>query len=116
MEFSDVRQAQALFMATKMGKDLNLDEAESFLNNNKDKNWSETFRLLFSMLRADDYRLSPSTWAVIAGALAYVVFPIDVIPDFIPGLGWLDDAFVLVSVMSMLDGKIQNFKLFKKNS
>ena len=61
MKVNETMQAQALSMASKMGKDLNLDEAESFLNNNKDKDWCETFRLLFSMLRADDRRLNTST-------------------------------------------------------
>ena len=28
-------------------------------------------------------------------ALIYVISPVDVIPDFIPGLGWLDDLVVL---------------------
>lgn len=39
MKVNETMQAQALSMASKMGKDLNLDEAESFLNNNKDKDW-----------------------------------------------------------------------------
>ena len=31
----------------------------------------------------------------ILAALLYVVSPVDVVPDFIPGLGWLDDLLVL---------------------
>jgi len=31
----------------------------------------------------------------ILAALLYVVSPVDVAPDFIPGLGWLDDLLVL---------------------
>jgi hypothetical protein len=36
----------------------------------------------------------PRVLAILA-ALLYVVSPVDVIPDFIPGLGWLDDLLVL---------------------
>lgn len=42
-------------------------------------------------------------WAKAAavGALAYVVLPIDLIPDFLPG-GFLDDAAVVASALTML--------------
>ena len=34
------------------------------------------------------------------GALAYFIVPIDVIPDFIPGLGFTDDAAILAAAIS----------------
>ena len=36
-------------------------------------------------------------WAILIGLL-YVVGPLDLVPDIIPGLGWLDDAFVIALV------------------
>lgn len=33
---------------------------------------------------------------VLAGLVAYLVSPIDLVPDFIPGLGLLDDALLVV--------------------
>ena len=33
--------------------------------------------------------------AIIAGALGYLILPVDGIPDRIPGLGWVDDAAVI---------------------
>ena len=33
--------------------------------------------------------------AILAGALGYLVLPIDIIPDTIAGLGWVDDVSVL---------------------
>ena len=38
--------------------------------------------------------------AVLMGALAYFIVPIDVIPDFIPGLGFTDDAAILATAIS----------------
>ena len=38
--------------------------------------------------------------AVLMGALAYFIVPIDVIPDFIPGLGFTDDAAILPAAIS----------------
>jgi len=42
------------------------------------------------------YRRIPvvTIWMLIF-AIAYIVGPFDLIPDVIPGLGWLDDAFVV---------------------
>ena len=33
---------------------------------------------------------------LVAGAMAYIVMPVDLIPDFIPFLGEVDDVFILV--------------------
>ena len=38
--------------------------------------------------------------AVLMGALAYFVVPVDVIPDFVAGLGFVDDATVLAAAVS----------------
>ncbi|MCX5514113.1 DUF1232 domain-containing protein [Kaistia algarum] len=40
--------------------------------------------------------------ATIMGALAYFVLPVDVIPDFLVGIGFADDATVLMTALSML--------------
>lgn len=39
-----------------------------------------------------DPKTPPRSKAVIAGVLAYTVLPTDLIPDFIPVVGWSDDA------------------------
>ena len=36
------------------------------------------------------------------GALLYVVLPVDVVPDFIPVIGWLDDLGVVTMVTAFL--------------
>jgi DnaJ domain/Protein of unknown function (DUF1232) len=35
----------------------------------------------------------------ILASLLYVVSPVDVIPDFLPGLGWVDDLLVIVFML-----------------
>lgn len=42
----------------------------------------------------------------IAGALGYLILPIDLIPDFIPVAGYTDDAAALLAVLSMVSGNI----------
>ena len=44
---------------------------------------------------------NPKTrWIVIVATIIYLISPIDILPDVIPVLGWLDDG-VLVSILVM---------------
>lgn len=45
--------------------------------------------------------------AVLMGAVAYFVVPTDVIPDFIAGLGFTDDAGVLLTAIRAVGGEIK---------
>jgi uncharacterized membrane protein YkvA (DUF1232 family) len=51
-------------------------------------------RLLVELLR--DPRVPLGSKAVIAAAAAYIASPIDLVPDFVPIIGRIDDAAVLV--------------------
>jgi uncharacterized membrane protein YkvA (DUF1232 family) len=44
---------------------------------------------------ARDKRISRSRRAVLFGVLGYLALPIDLVPDFLPGIGQLDDAVLL---------------------
>jgi len=59
--------------------------------------------------RLKDYLMSgqSSTGDIIlvVAALLYLISPFDVIPDFIPVVGWLDDVAVAGLVLSYLDKK-----------
>lgn len=48
-----------------------------------------------------DPRVPVSLKAVLLGVLAYVASPLDLIPDFIPVLGRVDDLLVLLAAMEM---------------
>jgi uncharacterized membrane protein YkvA (DUF1232 family) len=67
----------------------------------------------------DDYRdgtyreIRWRSLAVAAAALLYSVSPSDVVPDFLPVLGQLDDAFVLGLGMHMIRGDLQAYVRFK---
>lgn len=47
------------------------------------------------------------------GALIYFLSPIDIIPDFIPVLGLLDDTFVLGFVLKQFEADINVYKAWK---
>lgn len=44
--------------------------------------------------------------AVLLGALAYFVMPVDMIPDFVAGLGFTDDLTVLLTAITVVRGNI----------
>jgi uncharacterized membrane protein YkvA (DUF1232 family) len=48
---------------------------------------------------AQDNRIPLQNRIVLGGLLTYLITPVDIIPDFIPILGWLDDAFVTVLIL-----------------
>ncbi len=57
------------------------------------------------------YRVIPwQSLLLIAAGLLYFVTPIDVVPDFIGGLGLLDDATVLMFVAQRLRGELNRFR------
>ena len=57
-------------------------------------------RLLGGLLT--DRRVSMADKMLVVGAIAYIVMPIDFIPDFIPFFGEVDDVFVLVLALQRL--------------
>ncbi|MDZ8069963.1 MAG: YkvA family protein [Nostoc sp. DedQUE08] len=54
-----------------------------------------------SVLRNPKYR-----WWVILGTLVYLVSPFDVLPDFIPVAGQIDDVFLLTLLVSEVSGLV----------
>ena len=57
-------------------------------------------RLLFGLL--SDRRVAGVDKLLVAAAVAYILTPIDFIPDFIPFLGEVDDVFLLVTALQRL--------------
>jgi uncharacterized membrane protein YkvA (DUF1232 family) len=57
-------------------------------------------RLLGGLLL--DRRVSAIDKVLVAGAIAYILAPVDLIPDFIPFLGEVDDVFLLVTALQRL--------------
>jgi uncharacterized membrane protein YkvA (DUF1232 family) len=65
---------------------------------------------LFEMLVEPGFAIPWRTTAAIVFALAYFISSIDLIPDAIPVLGLLDDAFVVAEVMVMVAGDLARFE------
>ncbi len=106
-------QNKVLQKAQSMAETFDAQETEAFAKKHTDKAWYADFMLLYEMITDLNYEVDTSTYLAITGALAYVVFPIDLIPDFIIGAGFLDDAFVVGVVMKRIADEIEKFKNYR---
>ena len=57
-------------------------------------------RLLYGLIT--DGRVNAVDKMVVAGAIAYILLPVDIIPDFVPFLGEVDDVFLLILSLQRL--------------
>jgi uncharacterized membrane protein YkvA (DUF1232 family) len=67
-------------------------------------------RLLWKMLRDKKYKIGWSTRSWIVFALLYFVTPWDLIPDVVPGVGYIDDAVVVAWVCKTLKDEIAAYR------
>ena len=72
---------------------------------------------IFELLRdrvAGVYKETPwKTIAALTGALIYVLSPIDLILDFIPGIGFLDDAVVIGLAIKLARPDLEKYRAWK---
>lgn len=87
--------------------------ADKIINSNMLKKYSELGKVMFGMLK--DYRKGIYTkvpWftiATIAFGFLYILNPLDIVPDFIPGLGYIDDFAVLTFGLRFIESDIHNY-------
>lgn len=53
---------------------------------------------------------------LLTAGLVYFVMPLDLIPDFIPVVGLLDDASIMIWIFGALRSDIENFELWEQES
>ena len=87
------------------------------MNDDNLKEFVEAVKLLFFMLKdfvTGNYREIPiRTILAITGTLLYILNPFDFIPDYIPGVGYLDDAGFIAVCLKAIKADIDKYKEFK---
>jgi len=109
----DFDKQKAIDLAKQLSNKFDANDVKDFIEKHKNLDFLQDVKLLFSMV-ADhikgNYSIDTKTLVIITGALAYVVLPTDLIPDFIPGIGFLDDAFVIGWTIKTVKDEIENYK------
>ena len=92
---------------------------QKFLNISNLKEYYGDFKDVFNLFKdyyKGNYREVP--WLVIAsigGTLLYVLSPIDLIPDFIPVFGYLDDAAVFAVCLKFIKVDLEKYRKWKES-
>ncbi len=68
--------------------------------------------VVIDMVADDEWQLSDEERRRVLGALVYFCDPEDLIPDHIPGLGFLDDAIYVELVIRELKAEIESYEEF----
>lgn len=112
--------------ADKVGKDdlQNLLERQKAIeakvkNSGNLNRFSTDIRLMFAMLKdywQGNYRAIPwKSVAAVAGALLYVLNPLDLIPDIILGFGLIDDAGVVAACLKLVESDLLRYAAWKEH-
>lgn len=96
-----------------------LKKAEDSKHHEVMKGIWDKIHLLFSLVRDwsnGTYKnISKSAIIAVIAGLIYFVSPIDVVPDFLVGLGLVDDAAVLGLIINQLDKELIRYQEWKKH-
>ncbi len=61
-----------------------------------------------------NFKLDDAAVGWIVATLAYLVLPTDLIPDFLPGVGFTDDAAAFIIAFRQLAQEIEHFRKWKE--
>lgn len=99
--------------------DVDIDKVRQRAQDIEDKlpklrQWMEHGKLMLALVKdycAGRYREVPY-WAITASALAllYVLNPLDVIPDVVPGFGYLDDATIVAFCIKLIQRELERYQ------
>jgi uncharacterized membrane protein YkvA (DUF1232 family) len=109
-----------LLIQDKEKTQIQIRKAFKKANRNKSKLESvwHQLQLFFSIIRdyyTGDYKEIPiNALVAIVASLLYLLSPIDLIPDFIPLLGFIDDIAVIGLVITQISSCLNTYETWKK--
>ncbi|MFY0601695.1 MAG: DUF1232 domain-containing protein [Cyclobacteriaceae bacterium] len=92
-----------------------LDEISS--NNEDKKSFINQIQLIIRMIRAHftgEYKsFSMQSMLLLVFALIYFITPFDLIPDFIPALGFSDDISIVMFIFRSIKADVEQFEIWE---
>jgi len=73
-----------------------------------------TLESLIEMVEDEDYKIPAKIRSEVLAALAYFSNPEDLVPDTIPGMGYLDDAIMVKFLEEQFQYEIAGYRKFKR--
>ena len=75
------------------------------------KNQAGTFIRMIRSYQAGEYQRTPwKSLLLITAGVIYFVSPLDLIPDFIPVMGFMDDITVLLWILNSVRGDVEKYE------
>lgn len=107
--------AKELFKHSEKIKEVleNANKKQSENSTRLNKGFLYDLKMLKARLKdylAGTYKFSSRTIIYVLAALVYFISPIDLIPDFILGFGFVDDAAVLAMVIKRIKTELDKYK------
>ena len=95
-----------------------LDKTRNFLDSHNYKlpfidKVSELLEML-SEYSKGNFSLNDAAVGWVVASLAYLILPTDLIPDFLPGIGFTDDAAVFILAFRQLSQELDHFRKWKE--
>jgi uncharacterized membrane protein YkvA (DUF1232 family) len=73
-------------------------------------------RMMRAWIKGDYKNISKKSIVAVVAALIYFINPLDLIPDFIPIIGQLDDVFILSYMIKSLNKEIERFMAWEQEN